>query len=189
MNHEIFLSINQIRSDFHIHLGSNRQHEKIESIILQSWQILILWRRTINVWLEIIMGQISLKFFGGMVSTLKANFRDKLHWALTAAARKEMIDDIDNQFWTLTFIVTSTEFTTQDYTMWSNVSKLSLIGLRDIDVWKIPKLSGLGNLRRLFSSFSMIFIVSISNHVEIISAGQLSSRRQNARFGWSNKQE
>jgi hypothetical protein len=48
---------------------------------------------------------------------------------------------------------TATEFTTQDYAIWSNVSKLSLITLRDIDVRKVPKLSGLGNLRRLFSSF------------------------------------
>jgi hypothetical protein len=71
------------------------------------------------------------------------------------------IDDCENQSWILIFIETAIQFATQNHAVWSNVSILSLITLGDIDIWKIWKLSGFGNIHHSFSPFSMISIVII----------------------------
>lgn len=78
---------------------------------------------------------------------------------------EQMIDDMNKQSWTVTFIETITEFTTQDDEIWSSGCKLWLTLLEDIDVWNIAESSGFGKIHRRFSWPSMISIVIISDDV------------------------
>jgi hypothetical protein len=61
------------------------------------------------------------------------DFRDKLQSRLTVTAIEQTIDDIGKESEALTFIETTTEFTMQNRAVCSNISKLSLIALGDID--------------------------------------------------------
>jgi hypothetical protein len=72
-----------------------------------------------------------------------------------------------------------------NHAVWLNVSTLLLTALEDIDVTKSPKLSILGKIPILFSWYSVISIVTISNHVD----SMLYSTPENGWVRWTSEIE
>jgi hypothetical protein len=65
----------------------------------------------------------------------------------------QTIDDIETQSGTLIFIETTSEFTTQNHEVWSNVCKLLLIALEEMMSEKFPNCHVIGGFTAYFHHF------------------------------------
>jgi hypothetical protein len=96
----------------------------------------------------------------------RAQFGDELQWTLKIPVSEQMIDDIDKECRTLTWIETASKFIFYKHVVCLNLSKPGLAVLEDIKIWKIGKRWDSGRVHRIFHSFHDIIIAIILDHHE-----------------------